>query len=309
VSSISLTSTEEARLRKAKPSFIGLIGGELFKITHMASTWITFILMLCFVATPNSIIMLINVPFTDSLKLGNNPKALEAFYSLMQIDFFMLRVFIGFFLIILTANVIGREYQLGTIRILLARGVGRVQLLLAKLSAIVLTALVTLIIWLLVIGILILLTPQAKAGNFNALQALDSPFWNNVSLYLLTILISMGATILLTVALCAIGRSLAFGLTAAALWFPIDNIGTAMMQIAFLATKNDFWKNITAYFLGPNLNQMPSVIIPVQYHIRNNSASPLVQVDGTHTLLVALVYSVIFIVVAVILTWKRDVKE
>jgi ABC-2 type transport system permease protein len=308
VSSITLTPAEQARLHDARPSFFGLIGGELFKITRMASTWITFILMLCLVAAPNILLMIIQTSITDNIKLGNDPKALGGFYDLLQTDFLMLRVFIGFFLIILTANVIGREYQLGTVRILLARGVGRVQLLLAKLSAVVLVALATFIVWLLVVSALMLLTPLVKAGNFNALQSLDSAFWNNVGLYLVTILVSMGATILMTVALCSIGRSLAFGLTAAALWFPIDNIGTVMMRVVYLITKNNFWENITAYFLGPNLNQMPTAIITT-HNIDNVGAAPLVSVDATHTLLVALVYAVIFAAVAVILTWKRDVKE
>lgn len=305
MSTISLTATEQARLRVAKPSFTGLVGGELFKIMRMASTWITFILLLCFVAAPN--ILLILVPnFTDNFKNGVAAQSLSAFYSLVSVDFLILRVFIGFFLIILTANVFGREYQLGTIRILLARGVGRVQLLLAKLAAVVLAALATLIVWLLVIGILMLLTPLVKAGNLNALQALNGTFWSDIWVYLLTIMISMGVTILMTTALCSIGRSLAFGLTASALWFPIDNIAVLVTLIAFRVTQNAFWNNITAYFLGPNLNQMGNAIVS---RFSSEGFTPSVTVDGTHTLLVALVYSVIFVAVAVVLTWKRDVKE
>ncbi len=37
--------------------------------------------------------------------------------------------------------------------------------------------------------------------------------------------------------------------------------------------------------------------------------TPNVTVDGTHTLLVALVYSLVFLVLSLYLTWKRDVKE
>jgi ABC-type transport system involved in multi-copper enzyme maturation permease subunit len=277
----------------------------------MRSTWVTFLLMLCFVAAPNILIMLLQAPFTDNLKQGNSPDALAVFYNLMAVNLFVIRVFIGFFLIFLTGNVIGREYQHGTIRILLARGVGRAQLLLAKLAAVVLVALVTFIIWLLATTILMFLTPLVKAGNLDSVQSLNSDFWNDSWLYILTIFVSMGSTILMTVAICSIGRSLAFGLTVSALWFPIDNIGTAIMAVVFLVTKNDFWNNITAYFLGPNLNHMPIAIVTnlTKYRIRYPSASPNVPVDGTHTLLVALVYSVIFIVVAVVLTAKRDVKE
>lgn len=307
MSSITLTPTEQTRLHNAKPSFIGLVGGELFKVTRMVSTWVSFILMLLFIVAPNILLMLVSNP-ADNFKQGIAAVSLHEFYNIISIDFLFLRVFIGFFLIILTANVIGREYQNGTIRIMLARGVGRVQLLLAKVSAVVLAGLMTYVIWLLVMGILICCIPLAKAGNLNALQALNSDFWHNVWLYQLTILISMGATMLMTVALCAIGRSLAFGLAAAGLWFPIDNIvGTLAMAIAFEVTKNDFWKNLTAYFLGPNLNQMAATFIPA--YITNRFAGPLVQVDSTHTVLVALVYSVIFAVVAVVLTARRDVKE
>jgi hypothetical protein len=34
-----------------------------------------------------------------------------------------------------------------------------------------------------------------------------------------------------------------------------------------------------------------------------------IQVDGTHTVVVALVYAAIFAITAIVLTWKRDVKE
>jgi hypothetical protein len=79
------------------------------------------------------------------------------------------------------------------------------------------------------------------------------------------------------------------------------------MALGYRLTGNDFWKNITAYFLGPNLNQMPAAIVPA--HFENEGAAPFVTVDGTHTLLVALVYAAIFAVLAIVLTWKRDVKE
>ena len=174
MSSVTLTTAEQARLHRAKPSFIGLVGGEIFKSTRMLSTWLTFALMLCFVAAPNIILLLIQVPFAENFKLGNNPKALDAFYNLLETDFLMLRVFIGFFLIFLTANVIGREYQLGTIRILLARGVGRLQLLLAKVSAVVLIGLITFLIWLLVLSGLMLLTPLVKVTLIGVPNAVAS---------------------------------------------------------------------------------------------------------------------------------------
>ena len=74
-------------------------------------------------------------------------------------------------------------------------------------------------------------------------------------------------------------------------------------------THSDFWKNISAYLLGPNFNVMPTVLIPAQFKANSIGIPPLVDVDGTHTLLVTLGYAIIFAVVAVVLTWRRDVKE
>ena len=53
----------------------------------------------------------------------------------------MLKVFGGALLIVVTARLIGMEYSGGTIRVLLSRGVGRLQLSLGKLTAVTLVAL------------------------------------------------------------------------------------------------------------------------------------------------------------------------
>jgi ABC-2 type transport system permease protein len=232
---------------------------------------------------------------------------LKFFYSRVPANLTLLRVFSGIFLLILTANVIGVDYQLGTIRILLARGVGRVQLLLAKLLAVAVVALILLVVGLLLDAILTCVGVLAVTGNLDALKVLTSTFWSDMQLYALTIAINMAVTILLAAAISVVGRSLAFGLSAALVWFPVDNIGTLVFLYAYRLTHNAFWQTITTYFLGPNLNVMPTVLSPRQPF--SIGVPPLAQVDGTHTLLVALVYALIFVVIAVVLTWKRDVKE
>ena len=295
-------SAERETIVARRPSFFGIVRGEIFKVTRMLSIWISFVLVLAFICLPYLITLAVKSQ-GDFLKKF----PLQFFYDSVGQNFFVLRVFIGFFLLILTASVFGREYQLGTIRILLARGVGRLQLLFAKLLAIVLIALFVLLIGLVLNALLSALEMIVLAGNFDGLKALNATFWHDAGIYLLTVLISMGATILLTVALTALGRSFVFGLSASLAFFPVDNIGTVFMRLGYLLTHNDFWMNATAYFLGPNLNAMPASIMP--QHFSSYSTPPLVKVDGTHTLIVALVYGAIFLVAATVLTWKRDVKE
>jgi ABC-2 type transport system permease protein len=295
-------STEQRSVAIRRPSFFGIVRGEIFKVTRMLSIWITFVLMLGIIVLPYLITLTVKSQ-GDLLK----SQPLQFFYDSIGQNLFVLRVFIGFFLLILTASVFGREYQLGTIRILLARGVGRLQLLFAKLLAVIVIALFVLLIGLILNVLLQALQMTVLAGNFDGLKALNADFWHDAGVYLLTVLISMGVTILLTVALTALGRSYVFGLSASLAFFPADNIGSVFMRLGYSLTHNDFWKNATAYFLGPNLNAMPASIAP--QHFSNFGASPLVEVNGTHTLVVALVYGVVFLVAAIVLTWKRDVKE
>ncbi len=302
MSSIVTSPTAPHMLPATRPSFFGIVRGEIFKVTRMWSIWLTLVLMLGIMCLPYLVTSFVSRQ-ADSLK--NTP--LHFFYNTVPLNLFVLRVFIGFFLIILTASVFGREYQLGTIRVILARGVGRLQLLFAKLLAIAVIALAVLAFCLLFTVLLQGIQMLLLEHSFNGLSALDSTFWHNIGIYLLTILISMGATILLTVAMTALGRSYVFGLSASLAFFPADNIGTEFMRIGYRLTGNVFWNNITAYFLGPNLNQMPAAIVPTQFE--NDGIAPLVSVNGTHTLLIALVYAAIFAVVAIVLTWKRDVKE
>lgn len=302
-----ITSTQAPSIQNGslKPSFLGTTRGELFKIRKQWTTWLMLILLACIIAAPY--IIQGTVPRIKN-ELLNTP--LHFFYTLVQSDLALLRVFIGIFLLILTARVFGQEYQLGTIRVLLARGVGRLQLLFAKLLAVVIVALLTLLAGLLLNAALTFIITLALTGNLNGFNTLTATFWSDTANYLLTVLISMGVTILLAMAVAVASRSLAIGLSAALAWFPVDNVGSFIfLTLAYRLTGNAFWQNVSAYLLGPNLNQMPAALARDPSLTTTIGIPPLVNVDGTHTLLVALAYAIVFLAVSVILTWKRDVKE
>ncbi len=303
-STSSPSETGYASRRRLKPSFFGTLRGELFKIRKQWTTWIMLVLLAGIIALPY--IVESTVP---RIKTGLLHTPLHLFYTVVQADLAVLRVFIGIFLLILTARVFGQEYQLGTIRILLARGLGRLQLLGAKLLAVVIVALLVLVAGLLLNTILTCIFVLALAGNLHAFNSLTSTFWSDTGIYLLTVMISMGVTILLAMAVSVVGRSLSFGLSAALAWFPVDNLGTFFLIIGYRLTNNNFWQNVSAYLLGPNLNQMPVAVARDPAITTQIGITPLVNVSGTHTLLVTLVYAMIFLVVSIVLTWKRDVKE
>jgi len=301
--SASVASLEPQKaLHSSRPSFFGMLRGELFKVSRRWATWIMLVLLVGIICLPY--LVRFTVP-TVKNSIEHTP--IPFFYSDMSSNLAVLRIFSGFILIVWTAQVIGLEYQLGTIRVLLSRGAGRLQLLGAKLLALIVLALLLFLGGVLLNIVLSLVFVQAIAGNLNALNNLPTSFWVDTRTYVLTVLISMGTTILMTTAASVIGRSLTIGLSVALSWFAADNFGVIIMLLANRLTHNDFWTKVTAYLLGPNLNQMPVAL--TMPSVLSVGITPLVDVDGNHTLLVALVYSLVFVAIAVVLTWRRDVKE
>jgi len=292
------------KLHTSKPSFFGILGGELFKISRQWIVWVMLVLLAGVIALPY--IITLTVP---DVKATIDHTPLLFLTNRMMQNLAILRVFIGIFLLVLTAFVIGLEYQLGTIRILLARGVGRLQLLTAKLLAVVIIALGVFIVSLLYNILLMSSLLLIMVGNLNAYNLITPDFWSLAQQYTLTVLISMGVTILMASAVSVLGRSLTFGLSLALAWFAVDNIGTIFLYLGYRLTHSDFWLNVTAYLLGPILNVMPKALITSKTAISTIGAQPYVTVDGAHTLWVTLVYAVIFALVAIVLTWRRDVKE
>ena len=310
---ITRTPTEQIQLHSAKPSFFGTVRGEFFKISRQWTNWIMLVLLLGVIVLPFVIEMT-----APNVKTNIQTNPLHFYYNLLSITLSILRVFTGIFLLILTARVVGLEYQLGTIRVLLSRGVGRLQLLFAKLLAVAVIALGLLVLGLLLDYLLTVILVAGITGNLNAFSALNSAFWSDARIYVLSIMLNMGVTILLATAAAVVGRSVTFGLSAALVFFPFDNIATLIMTLAYRVTQNDFWLSATAYFLGPNLNTMAAAL--TGNRAESIGANPLyfvdqagqahgIQVDGTHTVVVALVYAAIFAITAIVLTWKRDVKE
>lgn len=306
--------------RATRPSFPGVVRGEIFKQTRSRPVWGLALLVLVTAALPA--LFLTFAPGTKTQLSGPTPDIF--YFTVMNVDLSVLRIFVGVFALIATALLVGQEYQNGTIRVLLSRGVDRVQLLLAKLLAMSLLALGILAAGLVVVALSTLLGIQIAAGSLDSLKVLNGDFWHSTWIYLLTVLISVGVSILLAACVAVVGRSLAFGVSAAIGWFAADNIGVLVMILVFRFTQNEFWEQITGYFLGPILNTMPAAVVPglpISVTAPNGAVinatfpaqvigfPPLVNYDGTHALVLTLVYAVVFLAIAVALTWRRDVKE
>lgn len=304
--SISVQSATVARTRELRPSFAGLVRGELLKVGRQWVTWIMALLLLGVIILPA---LLTGASGNAKVELATHP--LQAMYRVMGENLFILRVFSGIFLLIVTARLIGMEYTYGTIRVILARGVSRLELLFAQLTAIVMIALTTLILGLALDFVLTTITVRAVTGNLDAFKVLDANYWADTRTYALTIALNMAVTILMATAMSVLGRSLAFGLSGALAFFPVDNFAVIFLLLANKLTGSDFWLLATGDLLGPNLNQMARAVLPTRAlgATFDSGFTPLVPVTGAHTLLIAGIWSAAFAVIAIVLTWKRDVKE
>ena len=291
--------------RPPRPSFLGVMRGEWIKLSRQWTFWIMLGLMAAGY-----------VLFTLVLAGGGNltdriqrvPQ--EVLYTFMESDLFLLRVFWGMMLIILTARLIGMEYSGGTIRVLLARGVGRLQLLFAKLSVIALVALIGGALLILFSTLCMLIAVEAKVGNLDVLTYADATFWHNTRAYIGSVLVSSGVSILLAAAVTTATRSLAAGLSVSIAWFPVDNFSILILVLGDRLTHWDFWSLLSGDFLGLNLNAMPSLVLTSpKLSAINSFLIPLTPVTAAHTLLVSGIYAAVFFVTMVALTALPDVKE
>ncbi len=288
-----------------RPSFLGLMRGEWLKVSRQWTFWIMLGLM---VAGYILFTLILARGGHLSDRIGREP--LLVLYSFMESTLFLLRVFWGMMLIILTARLIGMEYSSGTIRVVLARGVGRLQLLAAKLSVIALIALVVSVALVIFSTLITMLAVQVTVHNLDVLKAADATFWQNTRAYAGTVLVSEGVSILMAAAVTTLTRSLAAGLSVSIAWFPVDNFSILILVLGDRLTHWDFWSLVSGDFLGLNLNQMPAVVLTnPRFSALGSPFIPLTPVPGAHTLLVTAIYAVAFVIVMVAFTLLPDVKE
>ena len=293
-------------LHSARPSFVGIVRGELFKVSRQISTWVLAVLYLGAICLPYLVLL-----GSGRIKTQVRDDPMSALYSVLGVDMVILKVFGGALIIIVTARLIGMEYSGGTIRVLLSRGVGRLQLLFGKLTALTLIALGMVIATLLLDLLLAVILSLMNAGNMDLFKAATNAFWSDAGTYLLLALVSIGVTILMATAVTVVGRSLILGLTVALVWYPAENFSIIFLVLGQRLTNSDFWYLLSGNFLGLNLNAMPAIILPQRASPATNFSfsTPLVPVDGGHTLLVTALFAIAFAIVSIVLTARRDVQE
>jgi ABC-2 type transport system permease protein len=286
------------------PSFPGTVRGEVLKLSRQLSFWLSLagatLLLAVIVLAISGGVNIKNLLLADPTQWAYDK--LETFGTVFQIGS-------GIFILIFGSRLLGMEYSSGTIRILYARGTGRVQLLLAKLLTLAVVGVALMAGFVVLVGAILALMILSFTGSLDAVHKITAEFWGDVGRWAIVQGISMGIALLIVAAATALGRSLAFGIAAALAFYPVDNFLNILEILGIRATGHDQpWTAISQYQLSPNLNVLLTLIEP-GHHARAAFASPLAPVDATHSMAVIAVYALVFAAIAVARTVRPDVLE
>jgi ABC-type transport system involved in multi-copper enzyme maturation permease subunit len=287
-----------------RPRFFGTVRGEALKISRQLSFW----LML---AGSFVLLAIITLAITSGTSVQDQLKADPTAWAYGVRDIFgtIFQIGSGIFLLIVGSRLFAMEYSSGTIRIIYARGVGRLRLLLAKMLTLAIIGVLLLAGYVVIAGGIVTLLVNAWTGSTAPLQHLPSEFWQDLGAWAVVQGMSIGIVILMAAAAAGIGRSLAFAMAASLAFFPVDNFSVILEALGSRITKQDHpWLNISQYQLGPNLNTVLNLIEP-GHHARAAFATPLTKVDATHALVVIGAFAVAFAAIAVFRAVRPDVLE
>jgi ABC-type transport system involved in multi-copper enzyme maturation permease subunit len=292
-----------AALRAPRPSFAGSVGSELLKLARQGMVWTMLgIALLLFGVIAAAIATAPGIRPT----LDQQPPVFM--FTVYEIYLAVFDAGSGIFLLVVSARLVGIEYSGGTIRVLLARGAGRLRLLLAKVTALALLGLAMLAGFLLLVTATLYATVVGWEGSFARIASLSGTVWTDLGIQVLVALTSMAVCILLGTAAAVAGRSVAFGLGAALALFPIDNFATFALALLNAATGWHVWLDVSTFLLGPNLNILP-VLLQTDHRARTAFATPLVTVGAAHAWLVVAAWAAALAVASVALTRRRDVLQ
>jgi ABC-type transport system involved in multi-copper enzyme maturation permease subunit len=287
-----------------RPSFPGAVRGEVLKLSRQLSFWLSLagatLLLAVIVLAISGGVNIKNLLLADPTQWAYDK--LETFGTVFQIGS-------GIFILIFGSRLLGMEYSSGTIRILYARGTGRMQLLLAKLLTLAVVGVALMAGFAVLVGAILALMILSFTGSLDAVHKITSEFWGDLGRWAIVQGISMGIALLIVAAATAIGRSLAFGIAAALAFYPVDNFLNILEILGIRATGHDQpWTAISQYQLSTNLNVLLSLIEP-GHHARPAFSSPIAAVDATHAMAVIAAFALVFAVIAVARTLRPDVLE
>jgi ABC-type transport system involved in multi-copper enzyme maturation permease subunit len=211
--------------------------------------------------------------------------------------------------VVLVGALIGSEYSYSTLRLSLARGVGRGQLLAAQITAVAIFAL-SLTAVAIALG--------ALAGGFGQLLGISSPATlaglsiGELLAYWLALAYNLFAYALIAVCLGTLTRSVAGGIAGPLVFIVIEVVVTSVLTaLALVPIESPLLKLIVqtpAYLMGVNTGALITLAGAEPYPLTIGAVSnPTLTVP--HSLIVSAIYCVLFILSSYLVLRSRDIVE
>ncbi|HLH61320.1 MAG TPA: ABC transporter permease subunit [Ktedonobacteraceae bacterium] len=215
-------------------------------------------------------------------------------------------------IVILLGAMVGGEYGVGTVRLMLTRGPTRAQFLLAKAGAALICCAIGAVV-MIVLGILLGLFFNLFTGLPYNFDFFTAAWFGHALLYLLITIASLFVYSMLALFLATLGRSTAAGIAGALTWLLLgENIlHTILVLIGAAAggAAGDFLRAIPDYFIGSNTGALQQNQNQYLRFFGATSLSDPSSISDLHAVLVLLAYLLIFIGLSLWLQQKRDITN
>lgn len=209
--------------------------------------------------------------------------------------------------VVLAGALIGSEYSYSTLRLSLARGVGRGQLLAAQIVAL---AILALILTALALGLSALMGGIGLlAGLPHSTSALSVGVVGEVVVYWLALAYNIFAYALVALWIGTLTRSVAGAIAGPLVFIVVEVVTTDILSALGGAPVDSPLLNaisvIPNYLMGVNTSALVTWAGAKPYTFTSGSAS----VDGWHALIVSVIYCALFILISYLALRSRDIVE
>jgi ABC-type transport system involved in multi-copper enzyme maturation permease subunit len=290
--------------------FARLVGWELFLAWRRRAMMIT---LTCLLLVGYLLIVLVQygVYFSDT---SNSRSALYqaqalTFPGALSVGAGVISYLGVLLFVVLAGALIGSEYSYSTLRLSLARGVGRGRLLAAQIVALAILALLLAALALILSALVGLL--GLAFGLPQAAGALSAELLGEIVIYWLALAFNVFAYALISVWIGTLSRSVAGAIAGPLVFIVVEVVTTDILTgIGIGAASLDsplinFIARIPDYVMGVNTSALITWAGDGPYPFTSGGAS----VGVAHALIVSLVYCALFIVISYLALRNRDILE
>ena len=315
------TSPRSANLVMGNQSFVSVLlrstAGELYKIRRRAMSKVLLIIGIVIIALAFSFIAL-TVFLAQSSQTRPSTAELSAFTAPLHLPASLITTgkiieYVGLVLmVILAGTIVGGEYGVGTIRVLLTRGPTRTQHLLAKILAILIYIARTTII-LLAIGIIVGALYSLWIGINLDFSFFTSDWVLHAVAYILLVVLKLFIYAMLALSLATLGRSTAAGVAGGIVWWFLEGLlGPILLGVGLInpGITGDILKAIPEYFVGNNIDVLLTEQSNYLMAAGNNAAITLTgNIPDWRAWLVIAAYLVVLLGITWWVSQKRDITN